>query len=125
MKKYLVMAILGLLLGVTSPFPIWPGPGFLRHLPPGVISAVLIILACLGAMKRGSKIVGTIAVVYGALAILAGATFTYVLFAVTSEEFRVMSEIISIGAAICLIVGIVVLVLGYKTFRAVKGRSES
>jgi hypothetical protein len=30
MKKYLVMAILGLLLGVTSPFPIWPGPEFLK-----------------------------------------------------------------------------------------------
>jgi hypothetical protein len=40
-----------------------------------------------------------------------------VLFAVTSEEFRVVSGIISVGAAICLIVGIAVLTLGYKTFK--------
>jgi hypothetical protein len=125
MKKYIVMAILGLLLGVASPFPIWPGPSFLRHLLPGVISTVLIILACLGVMRKGSKIVGAIAIVYGALATLAGAIFTYVLFAATSEEFRVVSGIISLGAAICLIIGIIVLVLGYKTFRAVKGGSKS
>jgi FtsH-binding integral membrane protein len=116
LKKYLVMAILGLLLGVTSPLPIWPGPLFLRYLPPGVISAVLIILACLGVMKRGSKIVGVIAIVYGVLAILAGVTFTYVVFAVRSEGLAV-SGIISVGAVICLIVGIVVLILGYKTFK--------
>jgi hypothetical protein len=119
LKKYIVMAILGLLLGVTSPFPIWPGPLLLRHLPPGIISAVLIILACLEAMKEGSKIVGAIAIVYGVLAILAGATFTYVMFAVRSEELAV-SGIIGVGAAICLIVGIVVLTLGYKTFKTRK-----
>jgi hypothetical protein len=119
LKKYIVMAILGLLLGVTSPFPIWPGPLLLRHLPPGIISAVPLIVACLGAMKRGSKVVGAIAVVYGVLAILAGAAFTYVLFAVRSEELAV-SGIIGVGAAICLIVGIVVLTLGYKTFETRK-----
>jgi hypothetical protein len=120
LKKYIAMAILGLLLGVVSPFPIWPGPLFLRHLTPGVISAVLLIVACLGAMKEGSNIVGAIAVVYGVLAILAGATFTYVLFAARSEEFRAVGGIISVGAAICLIVGIVVLTLGYKTFKTRK-----
>jgi len=119
LKKYIAMAILGLLLGVASPFPIWPGPLFIRHLTPGVISAVLLILACLGAMKRGSKVVGAIAVVYGVLAILAGAAFTYVMFAVRSEELAV-SRIIGVGAAICLIVGIVVLILGYKTFETRK-----
>jgi hypothetical protein len=119
LKKYIAMAILGLLLGVASPFPIWPGPLFIRHLTPGVISAVLLILACLGAMKRGSKVVGAIAVVYGVLAILAGAAFTYVMFAVRSEELAV-SRIIGVGAAICLIVGIVVLILGYKTFKTRK-----
>jgi hypothetical protein len=120
MKLFIILSILGLITGIASPLPIWPGPGFLRHLPPGIISAVFILSACLGAMKEGSKAVGAIAITYGVLASLAGAAFTYATITAINEEIRVASGIILIGSVIALTIGIIAIILGYKTFKAVK-----
>ena len=73
---HFILAVLGLLFGVTSPLPIWFGPTFIRRLPPGIVSAALIIFACLRSMRRGFRSVGVIAIIYGVLATLAGLAFT-------------------------------------------------
>jgi hypothetical protein len=71
-------------------------------------------------MKEGSKAVGAIAITYGVLASLAGAAFTYATITAINEEIRVASGIILIGSVIALTIGIIAIILGYKTFKAVK-----
>lgn len=109
-----MLSVLGLLLGIISPLPIWPGPPFLRHLPPGILSAVLVILACLGSMKKGSRAVGAIAIVYGVLATLAGLFFT-IISIMAAALFMTFFLPISI---VVLAIGITVFLLGCKTFKA-------
>jgi hypothetical protein len=125
-KIYFVLAVLGLLLGVASPLPIWPGGEFIRHLLPGIVSAALIISACLRSMRMGSRSVGVIAMIYGALATLAGLAFTAASIIASMsvrpiEEARItiMAGLLPVSIAV-LIVGVSVILLGYKTFRAAK-----
>lgn len=124
MKRFIILAILGLLLGIASPLPVWPGPALLRHLPPGVFSAILIISACIGAIRSGgSKTVGVIGMIYGALATLAGVFFTLVssyafMYMGQSEEahIRAIGGLLPICLGV-LVIGITVILLGYKAFK--------
>jgi hypothetical protein len=125
-KIYFVLVVLGLLLGVASPLPIWPGPEFIRHLLPGMVSAALIISACLGSMRRGSRSVGVIAMIYGALATLAGLAFTaasiiasMTVRPIEEAHIAIMAGLLPISIGV-LIVGVSAILLGYKTFRAAK-----
>ncbi|MEM2341731.1 MAG: hypothetical protein QXX94_05525 [Candidatus Bathyarchaeia archaeon] len=117
MKEDSVLAVMGLLLGIASPLPIWPGPHFLRHIPPAIISFLLILAAYFTGRKTGSKVAGAIIIVYGILATAAGMLFlTSVLFA-TSEEFLAMSSGIILGGIIALFAGITSITLGHKLAR--------
>jgi hypothetical protein len=129
MKPYPLLALLGLLLGVTSPLPIWANIiririGGIPHagqLLIGIISFILIIIACLGSMREGSKIVGGIAILYGAMPTLAG--LAMILLAAimpsteTAEYLRALSRVV---VPLLLIVGLTAIFLGYKTFKRAK-----
>ena len=125
-KTYLILAVLGLLLGVASPLPIWPGPTFIRHLPPGIVSAALIISVCLISMRRGFRSVGVMAMIYGVLATLAGLAFTAIsiiasmaVMPIEEAHIAIIAGLLPISIAV-LIIGVSIILLGYKTFRAAK-----
>ena len=44
--------VIGLLLGLASPLPIWQGPTLYWNLTLVIISAILIIVACLGTIQK-------------------------------------------------------------------------
>lgn len=77
-------------------------------------------------MRMGSRSVGVIAMIYGALATLAGLAFTAASIIASMsvrpiEEARItiMAGLLPVSIAV-LIVGVSVILLGYKTFRAAK-----
>lgn len=116
MKLGKFFALISLLLGIASPLPIWPGPALIRHLPPAIISFILITIACL--LSKDSKTVGIIAMIYGTLATLAGSIFITLYLSATSLEFLTTTgRIVLIGGIIALVAGLVTLILGYKTFK--------
>lgn len=80
----------------------------IRHLPPAIISGILVIASCLGVSKSGSKIVGIIAIIYGILASLVAFNIARLLTITVATIF---------GIIIALIVGIAALILGYKTYK--------
>jgi FtsH-binding integral membrane protein len=110
-KTFIVLAILGLLFGIASPLPIWPGPLSVKHLALTIVSAVLMMLACFGAIRENSKDVGTVAIIYGTLTSLIGITTA------TSPEFLAEDCItVIIGSIVSLIVGITAIILGIKIY---------
>ena len=120
-KIFNYLAIIGLLLGLASPLPIWQGPTLYWHLALGIISAILIIVACLGTIQKGSKIVGIISIVYGVLATLLGSAF--LLFVLVSYRFHIFMDarflpVVMLG----VIVGVPSIILGFKTYRARKNQ---
>jgi FtsH-binding integral membrane protein len=117
MKKFTLLAILGLLLGIASPLPIWPGPLLVRHLPPGIISAALVIFACFGTMKEGSKAVGVIAIIYGALASLSGILIFYIATGTSPEFLAGRGSIVVAGSVLAIFIGIMTILLGIKSIR--------
>jgi hypothetical protein len=119
-KPYPLLAILGLALGVASPLPIWPGPLFIRHLPPGLVSFALIVAACLGSMREGSKVVGGIAIFYGAMPALAGLAAVLLAASAASAEVVALRGVLIAGGAFLLAVGLTAISLGCKTFRRAK-----
>ncbi|MEX2751258.1 MAG: hypothetical protein Q6366_005160 [Candidatus Freyarchaeota archaeon] len=114
MKKVPVLAVMGLLLGIASPLPIWPGPLLLRHIPPGIISFVLILAAYFAGRKTGSKVAGIITIIYGILATLAGMLFLTLVLLATSREFLTVSSILILGSIVALLSGITAIILGWK-----------
>lgn len=118
-KIYLVLCVVGLLLGLASPLPIWWGPILYRHLTPAIISAILVIVACLGAMKKGSKAVGIISLVYGVLATVFGALLSVVIFPllVGSTGTEYYTPVLILGTVLAIAVGITAIVLGFKTYK--------
>jgi hypothetical protein len=123
---YVSLAIVGVLFGLASPLPIWPGPLIYRHLTPGIISAILIIISCLGIMKEGSRIVGVISLVYGALATVAGILFSWIvsLFGLGNPGSGSLTPVILLGSIIALVVGITSIILGFKTYKAKKQKPK-
>lgn len=107
-------------MGIASPLPIWPGPHYIRHLPAGITSFILIVVACLKSMKEGSKVVGGIAVFYGAMPTLAGLGMILLAVSATSMEVAAMGGVLIAGGVFLLSVGLIAILLGYKTFRRVK-----
>lgn len=120
MKKAEILAIIALLLGIASPLPIWPGPLLLRHIPPGIISFVLVLAAYFAGRKTGSKLAGVIMIVYGILATLAGILFLTLILLATSREFLTVSSVVLLGSIIALIAGITAIILGWKLARKPK-----
>ena len=123
-RIFLILGIIGLLFGVASPLPIWPGPLIYRHLTPGIVSAILIIISCLGSLKKGSKIVGIIGILYGILAIIAGVFFSVLLTLLNSAEANTIFPLAMLGTAVALTAGIISLILGYKTYKAKKDQNQ-
>ena len=118
---FIMIAIVGLLFGLASPLPIWPGPTTYRHLPPGIISVILMLIAGFGTMKKGSKIVGIIGFIYGILAIIAGILFSYIitLLGVSTDPGSRISIVI-LGTILALGAGVTSIILGFKAYRATK-----
>jgi len=77
-------------------------------------------------MRMGSRSVGVIAMIYGALATLAGLAFTaasiiasMTVRPIEEAHITIMAGLLPVSIAV-LIVGVSVILLGYKTFRAAK-----
>ena len=122
-KIFLIICIIGLLFGLASPLPIWPGPVIYRHLTPAIISAILVIAACSGTIKQGSKIIGIISMIYGVLATIGGIFLSAILSMfglLGSTGAGPYAQLIMFGTILAIVVGIISIILGYKTFRASK-----
>ena len=122
-KLFNYLAIIGLLLGLASPLPIWQGPTLYWNLTLGIISAILIIVACLGTIQKGSRSVGIISLVYGLLATLLGSAI--LLFPLVSHFYGlkiVLGVSAALGAILGVIVGVPSIILGFKTYRARKNQ---
>jgi len=122
-KIFLILCIIGLLFGLASPLPIWPGPVIYRHLVPAIISAIFIIVACAGTIKQGSTIIGILSLIYGVLATIGG-IFLSAIFSMFglfgSTGAGPYTQLIMFGTVLAIVIGIISIILGYKTFRATK-----
>ena len=123
-KIFNYLAIIGLLLGLASPLPIWQGPILYWNLTLVIISAILIIVACLGTIQKGSKIVGIISLVYGVLATLFGSSFLLFVLVSSLVSYReiLMAARFFPVVVLWVIVGVPSIILGFKTYRARKNQ---
>ena len=123
-KLFNYLAIIGLLLGLASPLPIWQGPTLYWNLTLVIISAILIIVACLGTIQKGSKIVGVISLVYGVLATLFGSALLLFVFVSSLVSYRdiLMAARFFPVVVLWVIVGVPSIILGFKTYRARKNQ---
>ena len=123
-KLFNYLAIIGLLLGLTSQIPILLGYSLYWNLTLVIISAILIIVACLETIQKGSKIVGIISLVYGVLATLFGSAFLLFVLISSLASYRsfVMDANAFPGVVLGVIVGVPSIILGFKTYRARKNQ---
>jgi hypothetical protein len=112
-ERKAIVALIALLLGLASPLPIWPGPHLIRHLPPALLSVLLIIFACLRA--KGSKAVSIIALIYGFLALSGCGALIYILLTATSEAGMLLQHpIVQLGLAAGIAVGLAAISLAIR-----------
>ena len=123
-KIFNYLAIIGLILGLASPLPIWQGPTLYWPFTLGIISAILIVVACLGTIQKGSKIVGIISLVYGVLATLFGSAFLLFVLISSLASYRMFLMDARFFPVVVLgvIVGVPSIILGFKTYRARKNQ---
>ena len=123
-KLFNYLAIIGLLLGLASSLPIWQGPILYLNLTLVIISAILIVVACLGTIQKGSKIVGVVSLVYGVLATLFGSAFLLFVLVSSLVSYRgiLMDARFFPIVVLWVIVGVPSIILGFKTYKARKNQ---
>jgi len=117
-RGLLGLAIIALLLGLASPLPIWPGPSFIRHLPPALLSAVLMITALLRA--GGSRNVSIVGMIYGFLALGGCATLLLLFLSVSGEglfQHPVIVLVIILGITAGIVVGLATVFLALNNLK--------
>ncbi|MBS7634479.1 hypothetical protein KEJ34_03140 [Candidatus Bathyarchaeota archaeon] len=79
------------------------------------------------SLRKGSRSVGAVAIVYGVLATLAGLAFTAIsimsMRPTEEAHIAIMARLLPASVAV-LAIGIIIILLGYKTFKAAKTKEE-